>query len=246
MKQSLATVINGIKCFVEGKTKSQTSKIVKNTDQIAENTKKINGHTVDIGNLQKNVQIAQDTADSAYDSADNVIPVTGYNIDSSVGIVTKKMNLENGKLYLMIPEKNGTNFSYGSNDTCLQINGIERPIYSGGVGGCIYGYGFYNSLSRGVEVPRLIFVKNKPLLMIYVADQDAFYTLSLANVPVKVKEDTKQDEIPEYFYGNNLSSVTAYRYKYMRVKSSTPGSTKLFDITVDDTGTLTATEVTTT
>jgi hypothetical protein len=47
-----------------------------------------------------------------------------------------------------------------------------------------------------------------------------------------------------YFYGTLSQSNTPERYRYMRVKSSTAGSTKLFDIQVDDNGTITAVEVT--
>lgn len=48
-----------------------------------------------------------------------------------------------------------------------------------------------------------------------------------------------------WFYGTSTAHKSPVKFKHMRVNSSTAGSSKMFDITVDDSGTITAVEVTT-
>ena len=148
------------------------------------------------------------------------------------------MSLEDGKIYVLIPSAS----SKVATGATIKIGASIYPVCEG-VSDC---YGMkgdkpYSTFEIGAA---FIFVKNIPVVLLYSQETKSFYALTKSNKGyVHPQISAKLKQAPSYIYGKSADGYS-YMYKPMRVKSSTEGSSKYFDITVDDSGALTATEIT--
>ena len=201
--------------------------------------------TMSFDSVNKSIQKAQNTANNAL-SAANTAQTTADSIQPDV-ILSAKVNNNsgyisvtdtngpvNGRVYVFVPDLTAT---VQVANAYVRFNGTRYDFRSG-----VFSAG--TSTSINMSAPTL-FVKNQPLITVYNGATGYFHVLNhLGYVYLRMSSVENVDNaVPTYFSGF-YSLVDCRRYKYMRVKSSTEGSTKLFDIQVDDSGTIAAVEVT--
>lgn len=174
---------------------------------------------------------AQTTANNAQTAANHVLHAT---VSGYTATITTSVTLEDGKIYCLIPD---ATTSHGGNAT-IKLGSISYAVYAG-VTAC--SVTSYSAQSPGAST---IFRENIPIPIMYCAKKSCFYVLSKhAHEYVEVDANYVAPDAGQFIYGY-YTNKHAKLFKYMRVKSSTEGSSKYFDITVDDSGTITATEVT--
>lgn len=217
------------------------------------NAKRISKSVLDIGDikgrLRENehglddvwgaVNEAKTVADEAKTAAENAgMNVYTAKVSGSTATVTNAPELKNGMLYLIVPNGQGS----PSENASIVWNGTKYPVYAG-----LTGKGFKITAMTYTINGFALFAQNVPTVVLYNDNKKAFYSMNHVQVEgnivtagVPVCTDT---DYPKYFLVTN-SNGQSRRYPYMRVKSSTAGSSKLFDIRVDDNGTITAVEVT--
>lgn len=191
-----------------------------------------------IGKVEKLAGDASDTAADALSKAlDNRPDVILQGTVSSNGDYISVNHIGgpvHGRIYVIIPDKTTTS---GTVSPKISFNGVLYSISSGIMDGP------YNTAINA----NALFVANRPLIVMYDKTYGFRVINRLSRNYVELPYvDNVDDRVPVYFAGfdyTSMSSVSS-RYKYMRVKSSTEGSAKLFDIQVDDSGTITAVEVT--
>lgn len=212
------------------------TKVDRNTEQITEHTASING-------LQNGVETAQTAADSALSKAETaqtaVDELKIYKINATVAdniaTVTNLSTLIDGTLYFIVTSGTTT-----STNTALIKCGGETH-------GCYVGINAYNTNTELLANANMVFgTYKRPIIALFSNKQFHILNRTVFDKPVPCKTNIRYTQFDNrmFFYGTHLQSDTPERYVYMRVKSSTAGSTKLFDIQVDDNGTITAVEVT--
>ena len=219
-----------------------TRKVDKNTEQITEHTASINGLQDGMETVQATADKAQATADKAQATADKaqaaVEELKIFKIKATVtdytATVTNVDTLVDGMLYFidMTGTTNSTKYAY------INCGGSNHFVYVG-----------INPLDistmKQPQAKNVLGVYHSPMIALFSGGK--FYILSKTSfndpVPCNAYQNSSVDSVM-YYYGTRNQSNNPERYRYMRVKSSTPGSTKAFDIQVDDSGTITAVEVT--
>ena len=173
---------------------------------------------------------AQTAADNAQTAATHVYQAT---VSGAVATVIGLSTVENGKVYTFIPTTTANN----TNLAKVKVGGSTYSLYAGVTTLKMVGLSTKNVIAASA------FVANTPVVAVYSATKKGFYCLTrhISSMPIEVSVAKNETDVPPHIYGGNGAEV--YRYKYMRVKSSTEGSSKLFDIQVDDSGNITAVEV---
>ena len=174
---------------------------------------------------------AKSAANTAQASANHVYPVT---VDGATATVVGALNLVDGYVYTFISRTTTTTMS----NAYIKVGQTSYPVL------CGINKPIVTSYSNVYVKSDTIFQEGEPVTVLYSQKKKAFYCLTRDSSANTVETAASiSSGVPTYFYGYYTNNK-AERYRYMRVKSSTPGSKKKFDITVDDSGTITAVEVT--
>lgn len=188
-------------------------------------------------NANKKAVEAKNTADKTSNALDAAVTeskrVLHARIVDAYAFVDTKVTLEDGLLYTLIPNKNSTSY----NSAKVSIDGRDFGIVNGVIGPESY-------QPKYTQTAIYLFRENTPVLLMYCASTEQFH--AIGRMDIKYIEGFTTWRYPS---GNdyvliNKSGTSVTSIKYMRVKSSTKGSEKMFDIQVDDNGTITAVEVT--
>lgn len=191
-------------------------------------------------NANKKAMEAKNAADKTSDALDAAVTeskrVLHATISGSTAVVQDAVTLENGLIYTLIPDADCNSY-YSSYAAAVNVNGETLNVVCG----------VTNMITHsGKNRPEAgdIYRKDLPVLLMYDASKKQFQAITKENVAyITVSNDTKRPTLTEYVVMWD-SQYVGHKVKYMRVRSSTAGSTKLFDIQVDDSGTITAVEVT--
>lgn len=211
---------SAIRAYVDSKVSAESKKLTNNIRAVENFTEEAFALADE----------AMGNASSAYALANHVLAAT---VSGGVATIPSNTVLADGRLYVIIPSANG-----GIGVAKIKRGTTEYYVYQGILNGAM------DTNTSNALTSSAVFHQNIPLLVLYSSTKKAFYAVSKHGVAhVTVGPQRLDNEVPDHFYGH-YSVKEARLYKYMRVKSSTEGSTKLFDIQVDDNGTITAVEVT--
>lgn len=228
--QAIKSLFRGMENKLSSNVASLTRKITTAQDTATKaNSKATDAYDyADIANNAAND--AKNMADEARVAASHVLNAS---VSGTTATVSGKVNLENGAIYVIIPANATTNIG----PAYIKVNGKSIPVRMGVSERSATGYS-----TASVDSDKL-FCKATPVMVLYSQEAGAFYAMNKHQSFVRTNEP-KYDPIGgEYVYAQ-ISGNSAKLIKYMRVVSSTPGSNKKFDIKVDDSGTITAEEVT--
>lgn len=199
----------------------------------------IGGLKSDVADLKDDVVVVQKVAKNANNKAialDAAVTeskrVLHARISSGDAIVQENVTLEDGLVYTLIPNAD----SSFSGDARVSVNGQYIDILCGVT---------RNDTYPGNNRPKAMnfFRKEVPVLLLYCASERCFHAITKEDLTyVSVNYIPRDPSGIEYFLAWYREGY-ASKIQYMRVPSSTIGSKKLFDIKVDDSGTITAVEV---
>lgn len=239
MFEYMRTVLNGLKAWVTGEVNKLLSKIdavgvvasrasnaaTKNKNAIASLSKKLNSVANGVNEAQSTAETAQSTAETAQSTAENIVPAA-----VSKGVVGVKTITDIGSISGLIGGKK----EYKAKGLNIKVNSTVTVTdkYFGSVSMIWDGY------SAEAHFP----TSGGPSVTLdYQVGTDT-YTLG-TNKPVSMNiEKMEYTEVPVSKQGT--VALPYLQFSHILLYSNS-GSAKKFKITVDDTGTLSATEVTT-
>ena len=181
-------------------------------------------------NAQTTADDAQTAANDAQIAANHVYKAT---VSGSHATVIGLSAPEKGKIYTIVPTSTSTSGSVAY----IKVGSTQYRLR--------VGVTWHTTYSPSTTLPGMFFRINCPLIVWFDTTSNQCYCLNYVDngKPVEASQLVNRTVAPPYIFGSDAVG-NQYKFVYMRVKSSTEGSTKLFDITVDDSGTITATEVT--
>ena len=168
------------------------------------------------------------------------LSVSGEQISMTAGNTYSKnkindnLKFEDGKVY----EINGSITLYnpvGNNESVLNINGYYTCSNGGIVFGSCYDTYYKKDILVSLYSSDSVVYQGKLRIRSKINVSNTLFTF---DINITVTGEAKQ--LPDICIGENIQRVEG---KALILPSSTEGSTKKFKITVDDSGTLTATEV---
>lgn len=255
MFEYMHTVLNGLKAWVTGEVNKLLSKIdavgvvaakasnvaAKNKNGIASLNKKLSGIADGVNEAQSTADAARSTADAAKTAADNAQNTANAALERVVEPYTR--NAQMAPLY-----KNGRFSDWRS---------VVQEISYDETEGYFFADVFNVTALKEKDMPKAVFCTDvyverraaKAFLSCFITG-DSLNSWSVSGFAI-ITDDFRAGEIL-YVSANTISLneakglfLTFRAPDSMLLKSSTINSTKQFRITVDDAGTLSATEVTT-
>lgn len=197
--------------------------------KVSAESKKLTVKIREVGSLASDAAdtaaVALSKALDAKNLATYVLPGTLSTYGNSLS-VTHPKTLQNGQIFTIVPDKTSD-----SNDTSPYIlfNNQRYTLVAG----------IPNDTKYGSVSANRVFKQNVPIVVMFDKSNARGLVLTRLSEPYLFLylENDQLTSVPEFVPGFRTHQGVC-RYKYMRVKSSTEGSTKLFDIQVDDEGKL--------
>lgn len=235
--QAIKSLFRGIENKFSSNVASLTGKIATAQNMAV----KADHKATDAYNYADNAYSYADSANNAANDAKTMAiearaaasRVLNASVSGTVATVSGKVNLEDGAIYVIIPNSSTANLG----SAYISVNGRSFPVRMGVNALSATGYSVVSVRSDS------LFREAMPVIVLYSEKMGAFYAMNKHQNFVGT-DVSKYDPIGgEYVYAQTGSN-SAKLIRYMRVVSSTPGSNKKFDIKVDDSGIITAEEVT--
>ena len=269
MFEYMHTVLNGLKAWVTGEVNKLLSKIdavgvvaakasnvaAKNKNGIASLNKKLSGIADGVNEAQSTADAARSTADAAKTAADNAQNTA----DAAKTAADNAQNTANAALERVVEPytRNAQMAPLYKNGRFSDWRSVVQEISYDETEGYFFADVFNVTALKEKDMPKAVFCTDvyverraaKAFLSCFITG-DSLNSWSVSGFAI-ITDDFRAGEIL-YVSANTISLneakglfLTFRAPDSMLLKSSTINSTKQFRITVDDAGTLSATEVTT-